>query len=99
MTESRFELLFQQAPIAYQALDLEGRLLEVNRAWCDLFDCSQQEIIGRPFEDLIVPEDREHYRECFSHFKTSGETHDAVFRVLPKDGAPPDDFGGRCNCI
>ena len=34
--QERFRLLYERAPLAYQSLDVQGRLLEVNQAWLDM---------------------------------------------------------------
>jgi PAS domain S-box-containing protein len=54
-SESHFRKLFEDAPLPYQALDNEGRLLEINRAWADMFGYTREEVLGRFIGELQVP--------------------------------------------
>ncbi len=55
----RFRLLYEQAPLAYQALDAHGCILAVNRIWCDTLGYSPEEVIGHPFAEFLDPSSRE----------------------------------------
>jgi PAS domain S-box-containing protein len=52
-SESRFRGLFENAPLPYQALDIEGQLLYVNEAWLALIGCSREQAIGQFFDDFV----------------------------------------------
>jgi len=60
----RFRDLFDNAPVAYHELDMEGRILRVNWSECELLGYERREMIGRSAWDLVVPEDREASREA-----------------------------------
>ncbi|MGI9213752.1 MAG: PAS domain S-box protein, partial [Methylococcaceae bacterium] len=55
--ESRFRVLFEHTPVAYQALDKDGRFQDVNQPLCDLLGYTREELIGRSFSEFIVETD------------------------------------------
>lgn len=85
-SEEKYRRLFDEAPLAYQMLDVEGRLWEVNRTWLLLLGREREEVIGRQFEDFIAPEYRNHFRKIFGCFLSAGEIHDEELAVLRCDG-------------
>ncbi len=58
-SEALHRTLFEQSLAAIFMTDAEGRFLEVNPAGCALVGFTVEEIRGRSFVDLIVPEDLE----------------------------------------
>src|SRR5579883_328790 len=55
----RFRDLFEQAPVAYHELDLNGIVRRVNEAECRLFGLRPEEILGRPAWDFVSEQERE----------------------------------------
>ncbi len=51
------QLLFQDAPIAYQEIDLHGTVVRVNRKDCEMRGLDASQILGKPVWDLY-PEDQ-----------------------------------------
>lgn len=49
--------LFRQAPIAMAITTIDGRVLQVNSAFCSLLGYSQADLVGRSFIDITHPED------------------------------------------
>ena len=45
-SEERFRIAFEQAPIGFALLDLEGRYLQVNDAYCRTVRRTREELIG-----------------------------------------------------
>jgi len=84
-SEERFRLLFDKAPNPYQALDAEGRIIDVNRQWLDTFGYSRDEVIGRAFGEFISPECKEEYSGRLERLKSSGQEH-MELEVLRKNG-------------
>lgn len=52
-SESRFRDLFENAPLPYQSLDIDGHLLYVNEAWLELIGCCREQAIGRLFDGFV----------------------------------------------
>jgi two-component system, cell cycle sensor histidine kinase and response regulator CckA len=87
-SEERFRLLFDKAPLPYQSLDAQGRLLDVNCAWLEALGYERKEVIGKWFGDFLSPGCQALFKERFPEFKARGETHDIQFEMKRKDGTP-----------
>lgn len=84
--EHQFKSLYENAPLAYQSLDREGRILEVNKPWSEFFGYEKEEVVGMWFGDYLVEEDRTNFMKHFKEFKYEGEISDTEFTVLKKNG-------------
>ena len=51
-TEERFRTLFEFAPVGYYLNDLEGRIVDGNKAVLELFGYSKEEAVGKNFLEL-----------------------------------------------
>ncbi|MGL5194110.1 MAG: PAS domain S-box protein [Chroococcales cyanobacterium] len=60
---SRYQSLFEQAPHAYIALDMDCTINSVNRAATRLFDCTQGLLLDKPVSMLVPIEGRREFRE------------------------------------
>ena len=71
------------------AFDLEGRFLRINPAGCRITGYAAEELLGRPWQDFVHPEDREQslaaYAGAFG--QGHGELHDFENRWRTKAGA------------
>ena len=86
-SESRFRLLYENAPLGYQSLDDKGRFLEVNQAWVDTLGYSKEEVTGRWFGGFLHPDSVDSFKENFEKFKADGVTRGTVFEMIRKDGS------------
>ena len=86
-SEERFRFLYENAPLGYQCLDEEGRILEVNPSWLETLEYSREEVIGRWFVDFLAPRYIEKFREKYANFKATGEIHEIEIDMLRKDGS------------
>ncbi len=86
-SEKRFRLLYEHAPLGYQSLDSQGRFIDVNPAWLDMFGYSKNEIIGKWFVDLLPPEQILTFKGLFLKFLTAGEIHYSKLEMIKKDGS------------
>jgi PAS domain S-box-containing protein len=84
--EERFQLLFNQAPLGYQSLDLEGNFIEVNQQWLDILGYSHDEVIGKWFGDFLTPRHREAFQKKFPAFKAQGHIH-SEFEMIHKNNS------------
>ncbi len=78
---------YRNCPFAYQSLDIGGNLIEVNRAWLDLFGYTREEIIGKPFAEILLPDWQELFRKNFELIGLVAETAEGELRALRQDGA------------
>jgi PAS domain S-box-containing protein len=85
-SEERFSILFDKAPLGYQALNEEGYFIEVNQTWLETLGYSREEVIGKWFGEFLAPECVDVFRERFPLFKAAGEIH-SEFQMLHKNGS------------
>lgn len=56
-SEERFRRVFEDGPIGMALVDLEYRVVEVNRVLCEMLGYSEQELCGRKADFLTHPDD------------------------------------------
>jgi len=86
-SEARFRALFEEAPVAYQSLDGEGRFLDVNDAFVSLLGHERKDLIGSSFETILNSESKQLFRERFPLFKASGIAKGSELTVRRRDGS------------
>ncbi len=82
--ESRYRLLFEDAPMGYQSLDKNGYFIDVNDAWLNMLGYHKDEVIGKWFGDFIIPKQVDLFKKNFLKFKEAGCIH-VIFRMLKKN--------------
>jgi PAS domain S-box-containing protein len=85
-SERKFRFLYENAPLAYQSLDSEGNILDVNKAWLTFLGYERDEIIGKWFGDFIDPEYLNVFDIRFPKFKEEGEIKGVAYEIIKKDG-------------
>lgn len=85
-SEERFKLLFDKAPIAYQSLDENGVLNDINETWSDLMGFEKSEVTGRWFGDFLTADCIGLFRKEFPILKAGGKIH-SEFEMIRKDGS------------
>ncbi len=85
-SEARFRDLYEEAPLGYQSLDAEGRIITVNKPWLTLLGYEKEEILGRWFGDFLPPDEQEKLHANFPNFKETGEIRGIEFSVRTKSG-------------
>ena len=86
-SEQRFRILFEEAPLGYQSLAVNGSIFYVNNTWCNLTGYSKKEVIGKWFGDFLTPVNKERFRANFSVFKQKGIEQDIQYEMIKKDGS------------
>lgn len=85
-SEERYRELFENAKDAVYVHDLEGVYISVNRAAEKLSGYSRDEVLGRPFNDFLAPENTEELRaQIRRKLREHGETSYEI-EVIRKDG-------------
>jgi PAS domain S-box-containing protein len=82
-----FRTAFEEANVGVCTVDINGRFRSVNRTLCDLLGYRHSELLGRPFNDVTLEEDRE-VGLSFLEQMVRGEIGSATFekRYRRKDG-------------
>jgi diguanylate cyclase (GGDEF)-like protein/PAS domain S-box-containing protein len=90
-SEERFEKIFQSSPDAIVISRLEdGRYLEVNQRWLDLFGFTREEAIGRTAFELGVWVDPAERARFIAEVKQRGAAKNFETRFRRKSGATLD---------
>ena len=85
-SERKYRTMVETAPMPFQSLDAEGRLIDVNNAWLETLGYEREEILGTWFGDLLAPEQVALFRERFPIFKARGHIEQVDFRLRRSDG-------------
>lgn len=83
-SEIYFRQLYEQAPLGYQSLDIDGKIIEVNQAWLEQLGYRREDVIGRSFGDFLVEGQVPLFKNNFSRFKSSGTAH-VTFDLVRND--------------
>jgi len=94
-SETRYRALFQLSSEAAYLVTLDGRLLEVNQAWHDLFGYTRDDLSTMTIGTLYAnPDQRE--REFLSRIESDGRMLNWEVRFKKKDGTVMDCI---CNVV
>ena len=104
-SERRFRKLYDEAPFGYHEIDLEGRIVSINRTETQLLGYSRDEMLGRPIFDFIADDCRDAARTAVRE-KVAGvrplvpierpyRTKDGRTLIMAIDEAYSLDAGGR----
>ncbi|UUX93084.1 histidine kinase N-terminal 7TM domain-containing protein [Methanoplanus endosymbiosus] len=77
-SEERFRNLFLQSPVAYQSLNSDGKIIEINPEWSSILGYNREEVLGKSLACFFSERTRHHFRDYFRAF--SGE--DLIYREL-----------------
>lgn len=83
-SENRFKDLFDNAPLPYQSLDINGNFLNVNQAWLNLIGCERSEVIGKFFGDFMEESLKKSLfdkSDKFNKFKEQGFATSPMFEI------------------
>ncbi len=56
-SEERFRNVFEEAPIGMAVIGLDGMLLQVNKAFCEMLGYAEEELTGRSLSAITHPDD------------------------------------------
>jgi len=90
-TEERYEELYENAPNAYVSASIaDGRLLQFNRALCDILGYDRETLSGMNFLELYADNEngRAQAEKIFEGFKKGRGVRDAELQMLHADGYP-----------
>ncbi|MFP5305169.1 MAG: PAS domain S-box protein [Gammaproteobacteria bacterium] len=85
-SSEELRLIFEHAPTAILITDLHGQILNANRACCELFGYSAEQLGGTRHSDLMHPEDRDAQIAGFERLRRSGGSEQRELRYLKADG-------------
>lgn len=83
--ENRFRVAFERAPLVVSIVDLEGRIVEINPAGCELLGRTRDDLVGTFADALVHPADRDRAINGTAR-QLDGEDARVDFRMLRPDG-------------
>ncbi len=78
--------LYDQAPCGYHSLDVDGHILDVNATELRWLGYARDELLGRPFRDLLTARSQQVFDQNFARFKQTGRVTDLEFELRRHDG-------------
>jgi len=85
-SEEKYRSLYDNAPLAYQSLNEDGSLNDINPAWISTLGYEREEVLGKYFKDFLHPDWKSHFEKNFPAFKERGYVHDVQFKIRHKKG-------------
>ena len=89
-SEEKYRALYNNAPLAYQSLNADGLINDVNPAWLKVLGYERNEVIGKYFGNFLSPGFIPHFKKNFPLFKSQGYIHNMPFRLVRKDKSEID---------
>ncbi|GEM_PF-1059116 len=87
-SEEKFRRFFELTADLVVIADIEGNFREVNSAWAKTLGYSKEELLGRPYLELVHPEDKERTEQVIAEKLKRGDTVLSFEnRYLRKDGS------------
>ena len=81
----KFRVMYDNAPLCYQSLDINGCFIDVNPTWQDVLGYTREEVLGKNFSDFLHPDWNQHFDKNFTSFKELGFVHDVQFKIRHKN--------------
>lgn len=85
-TRNRYVDLYELAPIGYLTLDKNGMVIEANLTAAGQLGIERSGLIKRPFQDYIVPADRDKFRSHLNKVVTSEKRQSCEIGLMTKSG-------------
>ncbi|HBC46288.1 MAG TPA: hypothetical protein DCZ43_04510, partial [candidate division Zixibacteria bacterium] len=90
-SEERYRAIWENSPVGICMTDPNGVYHYVNKTYCNIYGYSSEELIGRPFYDLIMPPERRasarvSFAKNFGKSKTGELSETEIF--IRKNGEP-----------
>jgi len=83
-SEEKFQLLFNKAPLGYQSIDTNCRLLDVNQQWLDLLGYTREEVIGQDFLAFLPDDCKEGCQNYYKALEEQSSLHNE-FEFITKN--------------
>lgn len=84
--ELELQAIFRAVDVGICITDEEGRFLEVNSAYCQIYGYRREELIGSAFTRVVPAEHRERAQQMHDAFIEKGEEIPGVWTVVDSEG-------------
>ncbi len=86
-SEEKYRTIYENAPLAYQSLDADGKVVDVNPEWCYMLGYQREEAIGKRFVNFLNSESIPHFETIYPELKQKGEINTSL-KMEKKNGDP-----------
>ncbi|MEA3240924.1 MAG: PAS domain S-box protein [Pseudomonadota bacterium] len=95
-SRDRFKNFYQRAPVAFQSLDKDGVVLEVNETWLLFLGYQRDEVIGKKIATFLTPDSVEVFSQLFAQFKIADHVEGVLLELKHYNGCTiKGSFFGR----
>jgi PAS domain S-box-containing protein len=84
--EEKYRELFENAPMPYQSLNINGEIITVNKAWLDMLGYTKKAVTGTYIGNYLTEESVKKLQERFPLFLKRGLLEDADFEMITSTG-------------
>lgn len=85
-SEKHYRTLFENSPVAFHSLNINGEIINVNKAWTDLLKYKKEEVIGKKLTDFLKEEYKKPFLHKFTTLAKTGDLTDNEFEMIRSDG-------------
>ena len=85
VAEETYRKLYEDAPEMYRTVNLEGDIIDCNKAYCEKLGYGKEEIIGKSLYDFVPESHKDTMRDIFSVWKAHGEVRNREVMLKRKD--------------
>ncbi len=86
-SEKKYRLLYHNAPLPYQSLDQDKKIIDVNPAWLTALEYKREEVIGKPFFSLLHPDYKKSFNEICDELTETGKAMNTIFPIKKASAA------------
>jgi len=87
LTKIKYDALYEETSELCRTIDLDGIILNCNRAYADALGYSKQEIIGKSMFEHIADDSVDQLRQTFEKWKKTGRVSSIDLRLKRKEGS------------
>lgn len=84
-SEEKYKALYEKAPLAYQSLNKDGIIIDVNPAWLKTLGYKKSEVVNKYFGDFLTKKSQEKFKSVFPVFKEKGYIHSEKYTIIKQN--------------
>ena len=84
--EEKYRKLYEDAPEMYRTVNLDGTIIDCNKAYCKKLGFAKEEIIGKSLFDFIPESHKDTMKEIFNTWKQNRNVTNQEIMLKRKDG-------------
>ena len=84
-SEQRWRLLYDEAPLPYQSIRHDGKIIAVNEEWLAMLGYQREEVLGQPFSNFLTPDSAHNFQKALPSLFQLEQSQTLFFDVVRKD--------------